>query len=264
MNLDGWMMKKILIRFDDMCPTMNQYQFYQAIQLLDKYDVHALLGVIPSCMDPELQIDEENKLFWMQMKDLQQKGYTLAMHGNNHVYDSHIRGNVNIGFQSEFAGHTYEKQLKKIRNGKETLKRHGIETDIFFAPSHSYDNATLKALNACGFKYISDGYSLKPIRRFGVICIPCRTTGCPTIKGDGYYTAVFHPHEWTRPDKASGYNDLVNLLEKYHSCIVDFDEYVNQKEGYFIWQELIEKNAVIYNRYLRPKLSYIKHVLFRM
>ena len=50
---------------------------------------------------------------------------------------------------------------EKIKKGKEILESHNVYTDVFFAPSHSYDDNTLRALSKCGFKYISDGYSKK-------------------------------------------------------------------------------------------------------
>ena len=48
----------ILIRFDDICPTMDYSQFKKATDLLDKYNVHPLIGVIPECQDEELLIEE--------------------------------------------------------------------------------------------------------------------------------------------------------------------------------------------------------------
>ncbi len=258
------MTKKILIRFDDICPTMSHYQFKRAIDLLEKYNVNALLGVIPECRDPELQIDDTDKLFWQKMKKLQMKGYTIAMHGCTHVYDSKVRGKVNKGFSSEFAGNTYNDQLCKIRKGKQWLKEKGIETDIFFAPSHSYDNNTLKALKSCGFKYMSDGYTLKPIKRYGIICVPCRTTGCPVVKARGYYTAVFHPSEWIRPEKENCFNQLENLLKENGKYVVEFSEYINRKMGNYIVQDSIEKCNVFFTRYLKPMLSYIKHKILKL
>ena len=51
-------MKKtcILIRFDDICPTMNWEQWAKACALLDAYGKKPLIGVIPDCKDPDLQI----------------------------------------------------------------------------------------------------------------------------------------------------------------------------------------------------------------
>ena len=44
-------MRKILIRFDDICPTMNFEEFDKAIDLMDELDIKPLIGVIPKCED---------------------------------------------------------------------------------------------------------------------------------------------------------------------------------------------------------------------
>lgn len=255
--------RKILIRFDDICPTMDYKQFNRAIEVVKRYNLTALLGVIPWCNDPELQIENVHDDFWDFMLELQNQGYKLAMHGYTHVYDSNHRGLVNVGYKSEFAGHTYKEQYKRIKEGKAELEKHGIITDVFFAPSHSYDNNTLRALKACGFKFISDGLSNQPIVRYGIQCIPCKSTGVPKIKNKGYFTAVFHPHEWVRPDKADGYNQLVELCDKYHSDIVSFNEYNDRIATNSIMRRANEWSYVRYQRYLRPVLSKIKHSIIK-
>lgn len=256
-------MRKILIRFDDICPTMNHVQFKRALDIMEKYNVKPLLGVIPDCKDPELQIDDYQEDFWNYIKNLENKGYKLAMHGYTHDYDSKCRGMVNHGYKSEFAGHSYTVQLKKIQNGKEILMRHGIKTNVFFAPAHSYDRNTLKALYQCGFRYMSDGFAIGPLIREGVLCIPCRSNGVPNIKKNGYYTAVFHAHEWVRENKAFEYNKLKLLCSKYQNDIVDFDTYNDRQPGNEIIYKIDEFAAVLFFRYIKPRLSYLKHKIMK-
>ncbi len=256
-------MRKILIRFDDICPTMDFIQFEKALKVLQTYNVKPLLGIVPDCKDPELQIEPYHEEFWEYIRQLKNKGYKLAMHGYTHVYDSHKRGIVNIGFHSEFAGHTYQEQYEKIKKGIETLKANGIETDTFFAPSHSYDLNTLRALRENGFQYISDGMSTKPTLRKGIVCIPCRSAGVPKIKKKGYYTAVFHAHEWVRPEKASGFEELKRLCENYKDDIMDFDSYNDRAVSNSFVQILDEWIYVKYVRHIKPLLSHIKHIVFK-
>lgn len=257
------MNRKILVRFDDLCPTMNYTQWQRAVRILETYDVHPLLGVIPDCRDPELQIEPEHADFWKYMRTLQQKGYTLAMHGYQHVYDRKQQGLVNESYRTEFAGHPYEVQYEKIRKGKQALLQHGIQTDVFFAPSHSYDEATLRALAENGFRYVSDGKSIKPFLHNGVICIPCHASGAAVIRGPGYYTSVFHAHEWVRPDKAQGYDELVALCKEYHDEIVDFTEYARRPLGNASAQLLSEKAMVVWERRCKPVLRKVKHAVLR-
>lgn len=248
------MRRSILIRFDDLCPTMDHHQWIKAKQLLKQYDVKPLLGIIPECRDPEMLIDEEDPYFWEEMKSLQEEGYTLAMHGCFHSCVHEGQSLVAGRGYSEFAGRPYKEQYETIRTGKLLLKRHGINTDIFFAPRHSYDLNTLKALAANGFKYISDGKSKTVWKREGILCVPCRSSGCPAIRGWGYFTAVFHPSEWSREDKAFGYDELKHLLEKHHSHVVEFKTFSSRKEGNPLIQLISEKLFMIWQDNIRSKL----------
>ena len=167
-------MKKtcILIRFDDICPTMNWEQWAKACALLDAYGKKPLIGVIPDCKDPDLQINEAKENFWEYVRELQAQGYKIAMHGHQHIFISQHKGMVNNRVGSEFAGLSYEKQLEKILAGQKILKEHGIETDVFFAPAHSYDLNTLRALKKAG----------KPCLACGTCTFVCPTCQCYDIK----------------------------------------------------------------------------------
>lgn len=248
---------KILIRFDDICPTMNFDEFKKATDLMDKYGIKPLIGVIPDCQDPDLNISTPHIDFWNYIKQLQSKGYTVAMHGYNHVFDSKHHGIVDNRMESEFAGHCYDVQYEKIKKGKELLSSHGIDTDIFFAPAHSYDVNTIKALAKLGFKYISDGKSSKPYLRYGIKLLPCRSGGCPKIESGGMYTAVFHAHEWVRGDKMYCYHDFIRLLEEHKNDIIPFSEYSSVEPSSTFVQLLNEKLYVFYTYSIRPHLAKI-------
>lgn len=254
---------KYLIRFDDFCPTMDYEQWYRADAILRKYNIKPLIGVVPDCHDPELMIDDYHEDFWEYVKQLQSEGYAFAMHGDTHVYCNKKRGMVNNGINTEFAGLSYQQQLQKINHGKNELKRHGIETDIFFAPSHSYDRNTLKALAACGFKYVSDGKSLKPIMREGIICLPCRDGGVRSLLYSEYSTVVFHPSEWSRPDKSGGYNRLKNICEYHHNEILDFEKYSQQPIGNYLLQVLNEKLYLVWNRHIVAFARLLRNIFFK-
>ena len=59
---------------------------------------------------------------------------------------------------SEFAGLGFEQQFAMLEKGKAILESHGIKTDIFMAPAHSYDRNTLNALQKLGFTKMTDGF----------------------------------------------------------------------------------------------------------
>lgn len=251
---------KILIRFDDFCPTMDYEQWYRAYDVLRKYNVKPLIGVVPDCHDPELAIDDYHEDFWDYVKQLQNEGYTFAMHGDTHVYYNLRENNGKKEQKSEFAGLPYEQQIAKIKHGIQKLNEHDIKTDVFFAPSHSYDDNTLKALSVCGFKYLSDGKSLKPIIRHGIVCLPCRDGGKRSILRSDYQTLVFHPSEWTRADKADGYERLQNVCKKYCDQIVDFNEYAKQPLGNYFVQSI---DGVLYSIWDKYVANIVRKLLFR-
>lgn len=246
---------KILIRFDDICPTMDFGQFRRATDLLDKYNVKPLIGVIPNCIDPDLQIGDKCDDFWEFVTSLRDKGYTIAMHGYEHVFCSPHRGIVTKRVGSEFAGLSLQQQIAKIGQGKTILHNHGIDTDIFFAPAHSYDRNTIKALSTCGFKYMSDGKSCRAYILDGIKLLPCRSAGAAKIRGGGYYTSVFHAHEWARPEKAYDYDNFEKTLSNYSQCIVSFSEYCRQPVGQTTQQRIDEWAFVIWQNTIRPQLS---------
>ena len=247
--------RKILLRFDDICPTMNWEQWDRAKKLLDIKGKVALLGVIPDCQDPDLLIDEPRLDFWDYIKFLQEQGYTIAMHGYKHIFECG---------HSEFAGLPYEKQLEKIQKGRAILAEHGIETEIFFAPAHNYDDNTLRALSACGFKYMSDGLSRKPYLRYGVTLLPCRSGGIPRIsKKNSHVTAVLHAHEWVREDKKQDWTLFQELIKNHSSEIVSFDEFKLWGKGNPIVQIIDGEIYSFYRKSIRPVLSRVKRMIFK-
>lgn len=252
---------KILLRFDDICPTMNWNQWDIAKKIMDKAGVTALLGVIPDCQDPDLKIDEPNLNFWKYIKTLQTEGYAIAMHGYQHVFDIRSSGIVTPKKHSEFAGHPYEIQYEKIRKGKSIMTQHGIETDVFFAPAHSYDSTTLKALAANGFKYISDGMSSMPYERNGINCIP--TYPYELVKGekDSYVTVVLHAHEWVREDKRETWDLFQEICKKNGNSVLSFNDFKEWKSGNGTFQMIKEKGNVIWRCYTKPFLKKIKDKL---
>lgn len=234
--------RKVLLRFDDICPTMNWEQWERAKKLLDSVGATALLGVIPDCQDPALQIQSARLDFWDYIKQLQKKGYAIAMHGYKHVFDIQSSGLCTLKKHSEFAGHDYQEQYRRINEGKRILNEHGIETDIFFAPAHSYDDNTLKALYANGFRYISDGRSLKPYIRHGILCIPERSGGIPKMTNrGGYYTVVLHAHEWIREDRKHVWKKLVKVINDENNRFVSFEDFCKWPAGFSFVQRIFEK-----------------------
>ena len=105
---------RIAIRLDDITPGMNWTKFLRCKEILDKYGIKPLIGVVPDNRDEKLKIDEEHADFWKYVKDLQQEGWMVAMHGFSHVYTTQNGGLFPIGNKSEFAGISYKRQEDMI------------------------------------------------------------------------------------------------------------------------------------------------------
>ena len=213
---------RIAIRMDDITPGMDWEKFNRFRKILDGGGIRPLIGVVPRVQDPKLRIDEEKEDFWEWLAGLKKDGWHIAMHGLNHVYRTDKGGMFPLNRQSEFAGLPYEEQLAMLKEGKSLLKEKGIETDIFMAPSHSYDRNTLRALKAAGFKAVTDGFGSRPYIRGeeGLIFYPVsfRKEADLSSAADGITTFVVHAN--TMSDRAfEWYEELVGS-----GRAVSFDE----------------------------------------
>lgn len=135
-----------LIRLDDASDHMHIENWAKIEQLLDESGIRPLVGVIPLNRDPMLLEFPRDPGFWEKAKAWQDKGWRIALHGYEHLYCSDCGGMNPVHNRSEFAGLTLEMQRGKIREGMGLLREKGLEADVFFAPSHTFDENTLEAL----------------------------------------------------------------------------------------------------------------------
>ena len=77
----------LLIRIDDVAENMNWSLMNNCEILFDRYNIKPLLGVIPCNEDAELYAYEKNNNFWDKVREWQNKGWEISMHGFSHVYD---------------------------------------------------------------------------------------------------------------------------------------------------------------------------------
>ena len=149
---------KIAVRMDDITPDMDWERFLAFKEILDAHHVRPLLGVVPDNRDENLHRAKAAGDFWEYIKELQEDGWCIALHGYRHVYATKKGGLFPLNHFSEFAGLSFEEQLDMLEKASEVLQRNGIKTDIFIAPGHSYDKNTLKALKKLGYTKITDGF----------------------------------------------------------------------------------------------------------
>lgn len=151
-------MKKYIIRLDDACEKMDRDKWNSVETVLDKHNVKPLVGIIPACKDPKMNIYETDPDFWeTTVVRWQNKGWEIALHGYDHVYITQSGGCNPINKKSEFASLPIDEQKRKIKEGIRIFNEHGISPKVFFAPSHTFDENTLKAIKEeSDIRFISD------------------------------------------------------------------------------------------------------------
>lgn len=217
------MANKYLIRLDDACPTMDGAKWQRMFDILDRYGVRPMVGIIPHNEDPKQEIDVPDADFWNKAKQWQQKGYAIALHGYNHCYisDKGLDGLNPLWRRSEFAGVPLDVQRQKVRDGFEILSGHGLNPKYFFAPSHTFDENTLKALRECtDIRIVSDTIATKTYRRGDFVFLPQLGGHCTEMKIQGIWTFCLHPSAMNEEQFIA----VEIFLKKYKNEFIGFDE----------------------------------------
>lgn len=188
--------KKYIVRLDDACPRMNRKNWERIEIILDRYNIKPIVAVIPDNQSHEFDQWEYDNQFWQKVEGWQEKGWHIALHGYNHIYNSTgKRSLIRINNYSEFAGLPYRTQAAKIEKGLKIFSYHSIYTNIWIAPAHSFDKNTLKALQESGkISIISDGFAFYPFFHHNFLWIPQQCWYFEEKKY-GVWTTCIHPNE---------------------------------------------------------------------
>lgn len=203
-------MARLIIRCDDIHPRMKWSTFNHFVERLSGIGRTAMLAVIPRCEDDSLWHDPPAHDFWDRMRKLKNDGWVIAQHGYRHLYDNRAINYLGFPNRSEFAGHPYETQLHRLREGVRILASEDLKPDSFIAPGHTFDHTTLRALEALGFRYVSDGYGVWPYSEGRITMVP-QLLARPHGMSVGVYTTCFHLDELTIPSIDS----IVTKLTKF-------------------------------------------------
>jgi len=216
---------RYIIRLDDACPTMDWNKWNKIITILDKLNIKAIIAVIPNNEDEKMLIDKYNPNFWKIVRQWQNNGHYIALHGYNHKYISKNSGLIPMNKQSEFAGIDIKIQREKIKKGWEIFQKEKIKCNIWVSPSHTFDENTLKVLKKeTDINIISDGITYYPYVENGFLWIPQQLWWYEEKK-EGVWTICLHPNNMS--DKQI--NDLENILRNnVDKFIFSFDEIINQ------------------------------------
>lgn len=218
---------------------MDWAKFLRFKELCSLYQVQPLIGIVPLNKDENLHIvepkDSPVKDFWAYIKELEHEGWRVAQHGVTHVYTTKKMGCFPLNRLSEFAGIKYEQQYEALRQGKAVLAKHGVETDIFMAPAHSFDRNTIKALKKLGFCRLTDGFGDCPYTRWGMTFYPISHSQGSVLKKKGKKgctTFVVHTNTMNNKDFAR----YERLFSEYRDRLVPYSELLEmepKKRGLF-------------------------------
>lgn len=193
-----------ILRLDDASEYMDAVKWKRMEQLLIKYDIKPIFGIIPCNEDPDLLAFGKVEGFWEWMRKWLDMGWTPALHGYTHVFETEEGGINPVNKRSEFAGVSLERQKEKVRRGYQNLKENGIDAKVFFAPAHTFDENTLKALETetpirvisdtvANDVYYAEPFYFIPQQSGHVRSLPFKTvTFCyhPNIMTDAHFDAL--------------------------------------------------------------------------
>lgn len=216
------MSARFLIRFDDICPTLNWKVWQEIEKILLEEDVKPILAVIPDNQDPKLVEDAPDDHFWDRVRTWQARGWTIGLHGYRHQYVTNNPGIMGVNNFSEFAGLPFEEQRAKLEKGVEIFRREGVRPDVWVAPAHSFDANTILALKSVGISNISDGSTLYPHRDAqGVFWVPQQLWNLRPVPF-GVWTVCIHYQDAPFTDLQA----FRRKIREYKKSITTFQEMV--------------------------------------
>ncbi|MBI3668694.1 MAG: DUF2334 domain-containing protein [Acidobacteria bacterium] len=216
------MSARYLIRFDDICPTMD-WKIWDGIEaVLIQHDVKPILSVIPDNQDQKFHCGESANGFWDRVRAWQGRGWTIGLHGYQHRFVTRDSGLLGLNGYSEFAGLPLEEQRVKLEKAVKIFSREGVRPDVWVAPGHSFDANTIQALVSLGIHTISDSLFLYPHRDSrGVFWIPQQLWKFRAMPFGIWTVCIHHPDEL--------YTNLAYFrrsIQKYRHAITSLPEVV--------------------------------------
>ena len=206
---------KYLIRLDDASPYSDLKKWKRLEEIFDKYEVQPIIASIPDNKDKTIEYSAPNSKYWEWIKSMDKKGWTIALHGYQHLFHKIDRGKNIFPFygRSEFSGLSLEEQRDKIRKGYMIFKKNQIKPTVWVAPGHCFDNNTLKALKLeTDIRIISDGIAFNHFKKFDFQFIPQQLWDYK-IRSFGLWTICLHPDTMSL-DEINEFEKKLEFLSK--------------------------------------------------
>lgn len=227
-----------LLRLDDASEYIHTDNWKKITNILDKYNIIPIFGIIPNNEDKELTTKySKEPEFWNLVDNWIYKGWVPALHGYNHVFSSNNCGINPVNYKSEFAGLSYDIQSEKIRKGYDLLTLKRIKAEIFFAPAHTFDENTLLALkNETDIRVISDTIANDIYYENSFYFIPQQSGQVRNLPFK-VVTFCYHPNGMCEKD----FEILENFLNKYSKKFVRYEKELLKERKIDIKDQVLKK-----------------------
>jgi hypothetical protein len=230
---------KLTFRLDDAHENFNRVNWDRCIQLIEQNGVPGLIGVIPLCLDKSIDYGVQHMDFKEWCEECRNRGWTFAHHGYTHILREGRSLLIRYANKGEFTHSSFDLIVHELNVGKALLKNLGIETNVFFAPRHSYSKNLLKALKYTGFEVVSDGISNSNFYFRGVRFIPQYLSFPSQYLFKRSYTICLHPSTMNEFD------------------FTRLEEFLIRKNFVSIsWDDILIENTRIYNASLLYRIFY--------
>jgi len=242
-----------LLRFDDICPTMAWANWDPVERRLARLGVRPILAVVPDNRDPHLVAGPAREDFWDRVRRWQARGWTIAMHGYQHLYVTREAGLIGLNPRSEFAGLPRAEQERKLAAGLAIFREHRVRAEAWVAPGHSFDRTTVDLLTRLGLPVISDGLGRRPFSEpGGAVWVPQQIWDfCP--RPPGIWTVCCHPNAWSPDQRARFLEDLEAYAARVTSMPLVLERYAGRRPS--LGDRVSAWYECRWNHGLRPWLS---------
>ena len=237
-----------MLRFDDICPTMNWSVWARIEEVMDDHEVHPILAIVPDNRDEQLIVSEPVDDFWDRVRDWQARDWTIAIHGYRHCFETDRAGLLGLNAYSEFAGVPIERQRQKLTAALDIFRQHGVNPEVWVAPAHSFDRNTITVLMENGIKTISDGFSYRIVKRFGCTWIPQQLWRFREMPF-GLWTVCLHPNAMTEVDINCFERDLENFRDRLKA----YREVIDQPDRIYQFSMVDASFEFLWRNMLRTK-----------
>src|SRR4051794_21040655 len=106
---------RYLVRFDDICPTMDWAKWERVENVLFELGIKPLVAVVPANRDRKLAHSPAREDFWPRIRSWQAAGWSIGLHGFEHRYETDSAGLLGVNAYSEFAALGADVQRAKLR-----------------------------------------------------------------------------------------------------------------------------------------------------